>query len=72
MKRNATNIKRSRSSVSENKIRRQYFQNLLPEDSFHPANVYNYDEMNLTDDPGSKKVPAARRTRPVWSGEWAL
>ena len=64
VKRTSTNIKRSRSSVSEGDVR-EYFENLPDEDCFDPANVYNYDETNLTDDPGSKKVLAARGTRRV-------
>ena len=51
----ASNIKRSRAAVSHEKIN-SFFDNFVKEAENVPAeNIFNYDETNLTDDPGCKK-----------------
>lgn len=56
----ASNIKKSRAAVDE-KILQQYITNLTAVVAGVPAsNIWNYDESNLTDDPGRKKVIAKR------------
>jgi len=57
--RKCQNIKRSRASVSANEVK-EYFSNLKEtlENGGQPIpaeNIFNYDETNLTDDPGTKK-----------------
>ena len=57
------NIKRSRAAVSRNTIN-SYLDNLS--ESLHdvpPSNIVNYDETNVTDDPGRKKVITKRGTK---------
>lgn len=50
------NIKRARAKVSP-QIITQYFDNLKPElEGIPDSNIINYDETNLADDPGRKKV----------------
>lgn len=52
----ATNIKASRASVDPNEIK-DFFENLRPAlEETRPAIIYNYDETNITDDPGAIKV----------------
>lgn len=59
-KRMCQNIKRSRASVSP-EIIRDYFNNLTIElAGVPPANIINYDETNLCDDPGKKLIIARR------------
>uniref|UniRef100_A0A1B6GCB9 DDE-1 domain-containing protein n=1 Tax=Cuerna arida TaxID=1464854 RepID=A0A1B6GCB9_9HEMI len=54
------NIKRSRAEISEEVIN-DYFDNLQTELKDVPAsNIVNYDETNLADDPGRKKVITRR------------
>lgn len=54
------NIKRSRSAVSH-KIINEYFDRLYTELQGVPAsNIVNYDETNLCDDPGKKKIITRR------------
>lgn len=59
----ATNIKRARAAVNE-KVLQDYIENLkkivvdVP-----PQNIYNYDETNLTDNPGQKKVLTKRGSK---------
>lgn len=51
----ATNIKRSRAAVGRDSINK-YFDNIEREVEGIPAsNIFNYDESNLSDDPGKKK-----------------
>jgi len=57
------NIKRNRAAVSRETVTK-YFNNLA--DSVKdvvPANIINYDETNLADDPGRKKVILRRGTK---------
>lgn len=59
----ATNIKRSRAAINEDIIR-QYIQNLQNTiGDVLPENIYNYDETNLTDNPGQKKVLVKRGSK---------
>ncbi|KAB0790890.1 hypothetical protein PPYR_03747 [Photinus pyralis] len=52
----AQNIKRCRANISK-EIITEYFQNLEESlDGVEPTHIVNYDETNLTDDPGSKRV----------------
>lgn len=54
------NIKRSRAKVSPQVIE-QYFEHIAKElEGVPPTNIINYDETNLSDDPGKKKVIAKR------------
>ena len=46
----ATNVKASRAEISSEMIS-EYIDNLS-----EPSNLFNYDETNVTDDPGAKKV----------------
>lgn len=51
----ATNIKRARAAVDRNTLN-NYFDNLQREVTDIPAShIFNYDESNLSDDPGKKK-----------------
>lgn len=57
------NIKRSRAAVSP-EIIEQYFNELEKSLQDIPlSNIINYDETNLTDDPGRKKVLVRRSTK---------
>ena len=59
----ASNIKRSRAMVSEEVIT-NYFDHLERElDKLPPNCIYNYDETNLSDDPGRKKALMKRGTK---------
>ncbi|KAI8432605.1 hypothetical protein MSG28_013591, partial [Choristoneura fumiferana] len=50
----ATNIKKSRAAVSRESLT-QYFDNLEEViKDVPPANIFNYDETNMSDDPGKK------------------
>ena len=52
----ADNVKNSRAVVNSEVIN-TYFDNLQNElDNIPQENLYNYDETNITDDPGSKSV----------------
>lgn len=56
----SNNIKRARASVSTDMIN-QYFDNLeVTLSGVQPNSIINYDETNLTDDPGSKKIICRR------------
>ena len=56
----AANIKRARASVDE-KVITDYIENLSNElEGVPSANIYNYDESNMSDDPGRKKVICRR------------
>ncbi|KAG5858271.1 hypothetical protein JTB14_028053 [Gonioctena quinquepunctata] len=55
-KRNSQNIKRCRAELTPTVIT-EYFANLLEiVRGVPPANISNYDETNMTDDPGSQKI----------------
>ena len=59
----ASNIKRSRAQVNEETVRNFFveFKNVCEEhDTIAPENIVNYDETNLTDDPGKKWVLVRR------------
>lgn len=59
----ASNIKKCRAAVNE-KTLRDYIDNLDLELKDVPAtNIWNFDESNLTDDPGKKKVLTKRGTK---------
>lgn len=59
----ATNIKKCRANVSRETIV-EYFENLRETLNDVPAcNVFNYDETNLQDDPGKKKMLFRRGTK---------
>ncbi|KAJ8956165.1 hypothetical protein NQ318_020716 [Aromia moschata] len=54
------NIKRARAGISPTTIN-AYFDNLAESiKDIPPSNIINYDETNLTDDPGRKKVIVKR------------
>ena len=54
------NVKSSRAEVNEDAIN-AYFDNLENEiKNIPPSNIFNYDETNITDDPGSKLVITRR------------
>lgn len=56
------NIKRSRAGVTPETIN-SYFDELSNElENVPPSNIINYDETNLTDDPGKRKVITRRGT----------
>lgn len=56
----ASNIKNARAEVSLDTLN-IYFDNLEKElDGIPAENIYNYDESNLTDDPGKKQVITKR------------
>ena len=59
----ASNIKRARAAVGAEAIN-EFFTNVeeVLKDA-NPALVFNYDETNIQDDPGSKKVIVSRGTR---------
>ena len=53
-KRVANNVKTSRAVVNSDVINK-YFNNLGNEiEGIPPCSIYNYDETNITDDPGVK------------------
>ena len=57
------NIKRSRAKVSP-EILEQYFENLADTlEGVPPSNIMNYDETNLSNDPGRKRVIMKRGTK---------
>ena len=64
-KRIATNIKEVRAKVSKKDLE-VYMANLEPViEGVPPENIVNYDETNLTDDPGSQNVICRRVTKRV-------
>ena len=64
-KRVADNVKRSRAEITPDLLK-SYFHNLENELKDIPAaNIFNYDETNLSDDPGSKTVIVPRGLRRV-------
>lgn len=61
----ATNIKRQRAAVGAPQVT-EFFNNIKDQlQNALPQNVYNYDETNITDDPGAKKVLVPRGTKRV-------
>lgn len=61
----ASNIKKSRAKVSPDGIN-EYFDFLEKElEGIPPSNIYNYDETNLTDDPGQKKKNTDKKGRKI-------
>jgi len=57
------NIKRSRAAVT-NKMINDYFDNLTPYlKDISPDLIINYDETNLSDDPGRKRIICKRGTK---------
>jgi hypothetical protein len=59
----ATNIKKSRAALSK-EILQEYIDNLRPEiQDIPPTHIFNYDETNLTDDPGQKRVIVRRGSK---------
>lgn len=55
-----SNIKRARAAVGEEELKK-YFANLSTEmTDVSPDKIYNYDETNLVDDPGKKKILTKR------------
>ena len=58
-----SNIKRKRAEITKESLER-YFTNIKTElEGVPAANVWNYDETNLTDDPGRKKAIMRRGTK---------
>ena len=59
----ASNIKRKRAEISADTIN-EFFSNLSAElVDIPPTHIWNYDETNLTDDPGNKRVITKRGTK---------
>ena len=57
------NIKKAQANVNE-EILKEYIQHLTKTiQNVPPGNIYNYDETNLTDDPGSKKCLVKRGSK---------
>ncbi|XP_073954289.1 uncharacterized protein [Choristoneura fumiferana] len=54
------NIKRSRAAISSDKIKTYFGELEKSLENVPIANIINYDETNLTDDPGRKKVIVRR------------
>jgi len=56
----ADNVKPSRAEISSESVN-QYFDELQESlTDVPPENIYNYDETNITDDPGAKTVVCCR------------
>lgn len=64
-KRNSQNLKYSRTQATQSiETLRQYFSHLEESIKDFPAeNMINYDETNLTDDPGREKVIVRRKSK---------
>lgn len=59
----ASNIKRKRAAINKEQLK-IYFDNIKLElEGIPPCNIWNYDETNLRDDPGNKKVVMKRGTK---------
>ena len=64
--RQVDNVKPARAEVDAGMIN-TYFDELEKTiDGVPPSNLYNYDETNVSDDPGSKTVVAVERTCVRW------
>lgn len=62
-KRFAANIKRSRAAVNCESLKK-FIDNVgVAIEGVPPANIWNFDETNVTDDPGNKKVIIKRGTK---------
>uniref|UniRef100_A0A1B6BWE3 HTH CENPB-type domain-containing protein n=1 Tax=Clastoptera arizonana TaxID=38151 RepID=A0A1B6BWE3_9HEMI len=60
----AANIKRSRAAINK-EVLTEYIDNLKEvTKDVPPENIWNYDEFNLTDDPGKKKMIIKRGSNP--------
>lgn len=68
----ASNIKQSRSSVNRNDILNFFNNAKLALQEVKSTNLYNYDEANVTDNPGSRKVVVPRNTKRVERVQRAL
>lgn len=56
----ATNIKKQRASIGPAEIT-EFYENIRNDlATTKPCDMYNYDETNITDDPGSLKLIAPR------------
>jgi len=56
----ASNIKRKQAQIADDTIT-EYFTHLGPElANVPPSNIWNYDETNLTDNPGNKRIITKR------------
>lgn len=61
----ATNIKCQRAAVGKPELT-EFFNNIKSAlENALPDHIYNYDESNITDDPGAKKVLVPRGTKRV-------
>ena len=61
----ANNMKQARATVTPEEMN-QYFDNLTETlEHVPPSNIFNYDESNLSDDPGRKKVIAKKELNAV-------
>ena len=59
----ATNISRKRTKMSQSELQ-YYFGNTQKElDGVPPSHIWNYDETNLCDDPGTRKYVMKRSTK---------
>ncbi|KAJ8941189.1 hypothetical protein NQ318_008648 [Aromia moschata] len=61
----ASNIKQSRSSVNRDDILKFFNNAEVALQDVKSINLYNYDETNVTDDPGANKVIVPRNTKRV-------
>ena len=59
----ATNVKSNKAEITREEVD-DYFDNLESAlEGIEPSNLYNYDETNVSDDPGAKKVFVRRGLR---------
>ncbi|XP_037869003.1 uncharacterized protein LOC119628945 [Bombyx mori] len=61
--RNCQNIKNNRAAVSPMSLKKYFEELKLSLENVEPQNIINYDETNLTDDPGRKKIITKRGTK---------
>ena len=59
----ASNIKRARAKVNHAMVRDFFEEYAKDTEGIPPQNIINYDETNLTDEPGKKKVIVKRGTK---------
>lgn len=57
------NIKRSRAAINEETVNRYFDELTTTLEGIDPGMIVNYDETNMTDDPGRKKVIVRRGMR---------
>lgn len=57
------NIKRSRAAINEETVNRYFDELKTTLEGIYPGMIVNYDETNMTDDPGRKKVIVRRGMR---------